>query len=213
MILTIFGATGMAGSRLLKQALAKGHTVKAFGRNVSNLIDADLAQDRFEAIKGYVFEEEDVLKAIKGSDAILSALGGDFTGKDKTRSLGLKNIVQQMHKANVDRIIALGGFGILNASEERLIIELPTYPSQYLPVGKEHLEAYNYLKDTDLKWTFVCSPDINDEEGDGHYVTNANYPPANDTGYIAAGTLAHFMLNEVEKNQYVKSRVGITEAP
>ena len=34
MTITIFGATGMVGKQLVQQALFKGHTVKAFGRNV-----------------------------------------------------------------------------------------------------------------------------------------------------------------------------------
>jgi putative NADH-flavin reductase len=212
MVITIFGATGIVGSQLLIQALAKGHTVKAFGRNVSNLIDADLAQEKFEAIKGYVFDEDDVFKAIKGSDAVLSALGGDVAGKDKTRSLGIKNVVKQMQKANVNRIVALGGFGILNSSEDTLIIDLPTYPTQYLPVGKEHLEAYNYLKESNLNWTFVCSPDIHDDKANGKYSTRADYPPEENKGYITSGNLAHFMVGELENNQFVKQRVGISNA-
>ena len=42
MVITIFGATGMVGTKLVAQALAKGFVVKAFGRNVENLIDTDI---------------------------------------------------------------------------------------------------------------------------------------------------------------------------
>ncbi len=65
MIITIFGATGQVGKRTVQQALAKGFTVKAFGRNVENWIDKDLHTDNFQAIKGHVFDEDDVLNAIK----------------------------------------------------------------------------------------------------------------------------------------------------
>jgi len=34
MTIIVFGATGMVGKQLVQQALFKGHTVKAFGRNV-----------------------------------------------------------------------------------------------------------------------------------------------------------------------------------
>jgi putative NADH-flavin reductase len=212
MKVTIFGATGMVGVRLVREALAKGHSVKAFGRNVSTLIDADIADDRFEAVKGYVFEEDDVYKAIKGADAVLSALGGDFTGNDKTRSIGIKNIVSQMKKANVERIIAVGGLGILQANEDTLIIDTPSYPAQYLAVGKEHLEAFKYLKESNLQWTFVCPPMIQDAEKQGEYVTNANYPPQPDSGHITAGNLAQFMITELEQNKYSQQRVGICNA-
>lgn len=212
MVITIFGATGMVGTRLVKQALAKGFVVKAFGRNVEKLIDLDIWEDKFEAIKGYVFDEDDVLNAIKGSAAVLSALGGDFTGVDKTRSLGIKNITEQMEVAGIKRIVAVGGLGVLNAPNGKLIIENPGYPSEYIPVGKEHLEAYNYLKQKNLQYTFVCAPDIKNKDGDGRYVTSANFPPAYNQNHISAGNLAEFMLSEVEANQYIQQKVGISDA-
>jgi len=39
MIITVFGATGQAGKRIVSMALAKGYTVRAFGRNIEGLID------------------------------------------------------------------------------------------------------------------------------------------------------------------------------
>ncbi|MBP9740985.1 MAG: NAD(P)H-binding protein, partial [Chitinophagaceae bacterium] len=38
MTISIFGATGMVGQQVVQQALALSHHVKAFGRNVDNLI-------------------------------------------------------------------------------------------------------------------------------------------------------------------------------
>ena len=94
MTLTIFGATGMVGKQLVKLALFKGYQVKAFGRNI---FTAGFAEDEnLQLIAGTLFDEEQVYDAVMGSDAVLSALGGGTDGTDKTRSLGMKNIVQQM---------------------------------------------------------------------------------------------------------------------
>lgn len=210
MIVTIFGATGMVGNRLVKTALAMGYTVKAFGRNIEKYIDEDLRNEKFEAIKGYVFDEKDVYKAIDGSDAVISALGGSFDGTDKTRSLGMKNILQQMQKTSVQRIIAIGGMGVLKDDEYEYLMNREDYPEMYLPVGNEHLQAYLQLKATNLHWTFVCPPDIKDEDATGSYITNAEYPPGPNHYRIAAGDLACFMLDELKKNEFVKLRVGIS---
>src|SRR5215467_1240825 len=113
MILTLFGATGKVGKRVVQMALASGNKVRAFGRNVEGFIDEDLRNQNFAAIKGYVFSSGDVFDAIKGCDAVLSALGGATDGTDKTRSLGMKNIIAQMEKTGVKRIIAVGGSGVL----------------------------------------------------------------------------------------------------
>lgn len=208
MNLIVFGATGTVGKQLVQQALFKGHYVKAFGRNVYT---TDFLETKnLQLIQGALFDEGEVYKAIKGCDAVLSALGGNFDGTDKTRTLGMKNIIAQMKKASVKRIIALGGMGILNADETTLLIDEEDYPPEFLPVGNEHRKAYELLKESGLDWTFVCSPDIINAGPTGSYITAADYPPVPNKVRINAGDLAMFMLNELEKNEYVKHRVGIS---
>jgi hypothetical protein len=207
MKLIVFGATGQVGLQLVKQALWRGHTVKAFGRNV---FDLELTDEKLERIKGALFDAGEVYDAIKDCDAVLSSIGGAFDGTDKARSLGIKNILTQMKKAGVKRIIALGGMGILNADEHHLLIDAKDYPPEYIPVGHEHRKAYEYLKASELEWTFVCSPDIINAGPTGHYITNKDYPPEPNRFRINAGDLAQFMLNELEKNDYLQTRVGIS---
>lgn len=207
MQIIVFGATGQVGTQLVKQALWRGHSVKAYGRNVYEM---DIENDKLEKIKAGLFDAADILHAIKGCDAVLSAIGGAFDGSDKARSLGMKTIVTQMQKAAVKRIVALGGLGILNFDEHSLIIDQKDYPEEYLPVGNEHRKAYESLKDSLLDWTFVCSPDIINDAPTGNYITAKDYPPQPNINRINAGDLAQFMLNELERNEFVKSRVGIS---
>lgn len=203
----VFGATGQVGLQLVKQALWRGYSVKAYGRNVYEM---DIENDKLEKIKGGLYDAADILRAIKGCDAVLSAIGGAFDGSDKARSLGMKTIVTQMEKAAVKRIVALGNLSILNFDENSLIIDQKDYPEEYLPVGNEHRKAYEHLKDSPLDWTFVCSPDIINEGPTGNYISNKDYPPQPNRNKINAGDLAQFMLNAVERNEFVKSRVGIS---
>lgn len=208
MTITIFGATGMVGKHLVKQALLMGHTVRAFGRNV---FTSNFAEDKkLHLIQGALFDAQEVLKAVRGSDAVLSALGGALDGSDKTRSLGIKNIVAQMEKANVKRLVAVGGLGVLSAPDETFIMDAETYPPEFIPVALEHLKAYNTLQASRLDWTFVGAPDIVDADVTGSFHTTADYPPTLNHHKIRAGDLAMFMLNELDKNEYIKKRVGIS---
>lgn len=208
MKLVIFGATGMVGKELVQQALFKNHHVKAFGRNV---FTTDYLQtEHLELVKGALFDEDEVFHAISGCDAVLSAIGGNADGSDKTRSLGIKNIIKQMQQAGVKRIVALGGLGILNAADAGLLIDQEDYPEKYKAVGLEHKKAYTMLEESGLDWTFVGSPDIIPAGATGSYVTNADYPPEANKYKINAGDLAMFMLNELEKNEYIQQRVGIS---
>lgn len=208
MNIIIFGATGTVGMYLVKQALYNGYKVKAYGRNV---FTTDMPKnDQLELVQGALFDEKQVYEAIKGCDAVLSALGGDSKGSDFTRSLGMKNIVAQMQKAGVQRIVAVGNMGLLNADEETIIMNKPEFPAIFLPVSKEHFKAYEFLKSSNLEWTFVCPPDIIDKEPTGDFITAADYPPTPNLNRINAGDLALFMLKEVEKKEYLHQRVGIS---
>lgn len=207
MQIIVFGATGQVGTQLVKQALWRGHSVKGYGRNVYEM---DIEDNKLEKIKGGLFDAGDILRALKGCDAVLSAIGGAFDGSDKARSLGMKTIVAQMQKAAVKRIVALGNVSILNFDEHSFILDQKDYPEEYLPVGNEHRKAYDALKDSPLDWTFVCSPDIINDGPTGNYITSKDFPPQPNLNRINAGDLAQFMLNELERNEFVKSRVGIS---
>jgi uncharacterized protein len=208
MKIIIFGATGMVGKELVKQALFNGDQVKAYGRNV--FTEGLPEDDQLELVQGALFDEGQVLKAIKGCDAVVSALGGAFDGNDKTRSLGMKNIALQMKKAGVKRIVAIGGLGVLNADTDHLLMEEEHFPPEYLAVSHEHLKALKHLQETDLEWTFVCPPNIINHGPTGSFTTNANYVPEVNNNAINAGDLALFMLKAIATNDYLRQKVGIS---
>ena len=204
----VFGATGMVGKQLVKQSLFKGYEVKAFGRNV---FTADMPKDdKLQLIPGALFDEGQVLKSLKDCDAVLSALGGAADGTDKTRSLGMKNIVQQMQKTGVKRIIAVGGIGVLNADEKTLLMEQENFPPEFMPISEEHKKALEYLKNSTLEWTFVCPPMIAEGDPTGIFTTQADYLPKPNKFRISSGDLSLFMLNELIKNEFVNKKVGIS---
>ena len=208
MKLIIFGATGMVGKQLVQQALFNKHHVKAFGRNVYTT--DYLETENLQLVQGALFDESEVYNAIKGCDAVISAIGGSMDGTDKTRTLGMKNIIKQMQKAGVKRIIGIGGLGVLNADENSMLVDKDDYPAEYKAVGLEHKKAYELLNESGLDWTFVCPPNIINEGPTGNYITKASYPPEPNNYKINAGDLAMFMLNELEKQEYIKQKVGIS---
>jgi len=208
MLLTIFGATGNVGKQLVKHALHQGHIVKAFGRNV---FTAKFEEDKnLHLVQGALFDEDQVYKAIKGSNAVLSALGGAFDGTDKSRSLGVKNIISQMEKAGVKRIIAVGGKGILEGGEGEMIMEDPSFPKQFMPVSIEHFKAYEFLKASNLDWTFIGAPDLVESDATGIYKTASDSMPTNTKHKINTGDLAQFIINELKNNAFVRMRAGIS---
>jgi putative NADH-flavin reductase len=207
MKIVVFGATGMVGKHFTEAALANRHTVRAFGRNVFDVFSHN--RSYLELVKGGVFSHDDVEAAIRGCDAVVSVLGGAADGVDKTRSLGMKTIVESMQSVGIQRIVGLGGVGVLQAAEDRLVYEMPTFPEQFKPVSIEHRYAWEHLSKSSLDWTFVCPGMISDEDASGEFTTNADHPAAG-KGTIRAGDLAAFMLHELTDGKYLKCRVGIS---
>ncbi|MFY8024228.1 MAG: NAD(P)-dependent oxidoreductase [Sediminibacterium sp.] len=210
MHITVFGATGQVGKRIVQQALNNGFQVTAFGRNVESLIDQDNLNENLTAQKGYLFDEKDVAKAIEKADVIFSVLGGSSDGSDKTRSLGMKQIITQMQKKGKKRIIALGGMGVLNAEDNTLLLHADDYPEEYLAVGMEHLKAFELLLESNLDWSFFCPADIHDKDETGIYITSINYAPDPNHFRINAGDLAMAMLKAAINQEYIQQRVGIS---
>lgn len=210
MYITVFGATGQVGKRIVQQALNNGFQVTAFGRNVESLIDQDNLNENLTAQKGYLFDEKDVAKAIDKADVIFSVLGGSSDGSDKTRSLGMKQIITQMQKKGKKRIIALGGMGVLNAEDNTLLLHADDYPEEYLAVGMEHLKAFELLLESNLDWSFFCPADIHDKDETGIYITSINYAPDPNHFRINAGDLAMAMLKAAINQEYIQQRVGIS---
>jgi uncharacterized protein len=211
MKITVFGATGLMGNELVKQALLAGHHVVAYGRNVHELISLEeLKMGQLTLHKGGMFDQDLVEKAIENADAVVSALGGGTDGLDKTRSLGMKHIIAAMKKHKVGRIIGIGGMGILDSTEaDKMLFETENFPPQFVPVSQEHLEAFLQLKASDLQYSFVCPPMIKDAEATGVYKTEINTMPTGNFS-ITKGDLAMYMLKIIPDQSLIGCKVGIS---
>ena len=206
MEIVIFGATGRVGRHLVSQALLRDLNVRAFGRNVHQLPDKD---SRLDLVKGAVFDEKDVLDVVRGCNAVLTSMDGNLTGNDKTLSLGTKNIIAQMKKAGVQRIVALSSQAILNAPEGGLLLERKDFPEEFIHMALEHQQAWQYLKASGLTWTLVCAPKIEEGDPTGKFIAEADFFPEDAHSQIYSGDLALFMLEVLEKDRYPNQRVGV----
>lgn len=72
MRLLIFGANGKTGRQLVEQSLAQGHAVTAFVRNPAKL---NVTHPNLKIARGDILNYDLVDRAVRGQDAVLSALG------------------------------------------------------------------------------------------------------------------------------------------
>ena len=202
MNIIIFGATGKAGSQLVKRALEKGHKVTAFVRDTTKF---SLIHPNLKVVQGDAMSQDSVSNAIKGHEAVINALSAVDHAH---RMVYITHIINAMRIHKVKRIMAMGGIGALQASEHLKVYETATFPREYVEVTQAHIRVLDALQTSRLDFTFVCPPFIQDGERTGNYNSQNSYPTPGWT--IQSGDLADFMICELENGDFIGTKVGVS---
>jgi putative NADH-flavin reductase len=206
MRILIFGSTGRTGRYLIQYALEEGYEVTAFARIPDSIT---FHHPRLRVFQGDATREEDVEAAFaSGQDAVLFAVGTDL-GQTNIRQTAMNHIIAAMQKYHVRRLVGIGGMGILQASEDKMIFQSDDFPKEYLPVSQDHYAAWQALERSGLDYTFICPPNIPDGPFTGKYTVQDTYPP-DGKFLIDTADLAHFMVKEISNAAHIGKRVGIT---
>ena len=102
--LTIFGASGGTGRKLVEQALAAGQDVEAVVRDPGSLV---VQHPRFSMAVADVLDPRAIEASVADADAVLSALGPRKGGSADITAAGVASILQAMKATGVRRIVAI----------------------------------------------------------------------------------------------------------
>jgi uncharacterized protein YbjT (DUF2867 family) len=106
----IVGATGGTGRQLVEQALERGHLVTALARDPSAL---RVEHPRLTVVRGDVLDYLAVEAAVRGQDAVLSALGHKrFFYPTRILSEGTRNLLRALETHGVRRFVCETALGI-----------------------------------------------------------------------------------------------------
>jgi putative NADH-flavin reductase len=214
MKVVLYGATGMIGSRVLKELLSRGHVVTAVLRDPSKLG----AQNNLTIVKGDMLDADDVAKVAKGSDVVVSSYAppagpqGPLPDKLHLLAEATKALVAGVRRAGAPRIIVVGGAGSLEISPGLEIVDSPGFPEAYKGIALAHRDAKNVLRDSDLNWTYF-SPAMMIQPGErtGKFRLGKDSLLSDDKGNssISAEDYAIALVDEVEQGRHTKQRFTI----
>ena len=215
MRVVLYGATGMIGSRILKELLSRGHTVTAVLRDPAKLA----AQPNLTAEKGDILDPDSVARLSKGSDVIVSAyappaIPGQGPDPAKVSLLvdAAKSLIAAAKRAGAPRIIMVGGAGSLEVAPGLQVVDAPGFPDAYKPVVLAHREAFYELRKTEMNWTYF-SPAMTIQPGQrtGKFRLGRNELLKDDKGQslISAEDYAVALVDEVEQGRHTKQRFTI----
>ncbi len=152
MKVAVFAASGRTGRHMTKIALKRGHRVVAFVRDKNKL---DIEHKNLEVCVGNMFNLEDVEKAVKGQDAILSAIGASKLKETDTILRGTKSIVIAMKKHDVKRIVAMSSMGVGDSWQYQPLFSRAMLKLVLHRQFKDHGRQEEMLKSSGLDWTAV----------------------------------------------------------
>ncbi len=201
----ILGATGRVGSNIINLALKDSAEVTALARDLNRI---EIHHERLRVIEGNVLNENDIKKAIEGSNIVISALGTDQNG---TLAKSMPQIIKQMEEAGVHKIITIGTAGILQARANPNLYRFQSTESKRktTTAAEDHLAAYKVLSNSNnLCWTVVCPTHLIDGEATEVYRIEKDILPEGGSK-ITVGDTAHFAWDLCKKNIYENRRVGI----
>ena len=197
MKIAIYGATGMIGSRLVAEALTRGHDVTGITRSGGDLPSGATA------VRGDAGDAAIAKRAAAEADVIVSSIGPSRTGGDRREYLAqVRNLAETLGDA---RLLVVGGAGSLLVGGQRLIDD-PAFPEAYLAEARIAAESLEYLRGLGegTDWTYVSpAPVIAPGERTGAYKLAADSPAGES---ISAEDYAVALLDEIENPRHRRQR-------
>ncbi|MGW8428193.1 NAD(P)-dependent oxidoreductase [Peribacillus simplex] len=204
----IIGASGKAGSLILKEALTRGHDVTAIVRDEAKI-----------QIQGASVLEKDVfdlkLEDIKGFDVIVNAFGAAPGGEHLHVEAG-KILIEAMKGAPQTKLIVVGGAGSLFVDEAKTIrvLDTPEFPKEYFATAYNQSKNLGDLQNaTGIQWTFISPSAFFDPQGNrtGRYTLGKDNLLVNSKGesYVSYADFALAVLDEIENPQHINQRFTV----
>jgi putative NADH-flavin reductase len=207
MKIAIVGASGKAGSLILKEAVSRGHNVTAIVRNASKLQDQNTA-----VIEKDVFDL--TADDVTAFDVVINAFGAPL-GEEQAHVDAGHALIEAL-KGTKTRLVVVGGAGSLFVDENKTVrlIDTPEFPDFVKPTAKGQGRNLEELLETnDLTWTFVSPSAVFDAEGKrtGSYQSGKDHLLVNSKGesYISYADFAIAVVDEVENPKHLNERFTV----
>lgn len=200
MKIALIGATGRAGSEILKELIRRGHAVTAIVRNPEKVpFGANVTPK-----KGDVFDKAGLTELLKGHDAVISAV--HFLQSDP------QILIDAVKASGVKRYLVVGGAGSLEVAPGIALVTTPNFPAEYKAEATKGGDFLALLRqEKDLDWTFL-SPSALFFEGPrtGTFRLGKDQLLSNDKGSsISFADYAIALADEIEKPAHSRQRFTV----
>ncbi|WP_321391987.1 NAD(P)-dependent oxidoreductase [Emcibacter sp.] len=211
MKITIFGAGGDVGSRLVSETLTRGHDVTAVLRTPASI--GKIPQGANVSIAD-VADTEQIARLVKSQDLVISAVRPP-EGQEKDMVGLTASVLKACSTAGV-RVLVVGGAASLKLSDRPgyTVLTAPGFlPDEYKPIALASQAQFELcMADSDVDVTYMCPPAML-EPGErlGHYRTGGDTLLTNEDGdsRISMEDFAVALLDEAERPRHKGGRFTV----
>ncbi|WP_040777360.1 NAD(P)-dependent oxidoreductase [Nocardia pneumoniae] len=219
----VFGATGVIGSRVVTEALQRGHRVTAFTRDAAR-IPAERGQETWEVADW--LNADSIAAAIADLDVVVSAVNAghgipDTIANASNFVVGAQAMVAALNRHPRVRLIAVGGAGSLEVAPgvqlldtgddfTRILTEALDVPAEYAEVVRALRDALNVYRQSNRNWTYLSpsSGRINPGARTGRFRIGGDQLLVGGAD-ISAEDVALALLDEVEQPRFIQRRFTV----
>lgn len=211
MKVTLFGATGKTGRYLIDEGLKRGMYITVFARS-----NSPFQHPHVRVVCGDLTDQDLLREAIRGADAVLSALGP--TSPQHPRSLPItkatETIISAMKQENVKRLIAVStgtapdpgdGFD-LKVWLPALLIRF-ALPSSY----RDIIHLASTIRASGLDWTMVRVAILKSKPASGQLNVGL-YGHSRHSLTVSREDVAVFMFDQMSNRGFINQAPGISSA-
>jgi putative NADH-flavin reductase len=202
----LLGANGHTGSQVIDLALGRFHEVTAFVRSPQKITRP---HPRLKVVRGDPRAVEQLAEAVPGHDAVISALGVRPPLAFRPHTLVqdcAASTIEAMQRTGVNRLVLVSAAVLFpgHGAFFTFFRWLLTYIRRDLGAAEEIVRAAS------LDWTIARPPRLT-AGSEERYRTERDALPS--AGYsLSFRALAAFLLDAVERHNYVRETVGLASA-
>lgn len=200
MRITVFGASGKVGSRVVELALRRGYLVTA----VVHSQDLFVPSNNLLVQRGDIYNMDDVAKSLRGTTAVISCLGSWGTAAKDVLSSAMRAVIPAMEEQGIGRIVTLTGNAAAAPGQKIsrghagwLGALKPLGAGKVFRDGEEHMRL---LANSRLDWTAIRSPIMNNLGGSS-YVLDKRPTPLWAT--VSRLSVATALLDQLDSDEFL----------
>ncbi|ARM90845.1 putative NADH-flavin reductase [Rhizobium leguminosarum] len=204
----VLGATGPTGRHIVSQAVSRGYDVTVLVRSPEKAAGMKGAK----IIVGDARDENVLRRAVKGRDAVISALGTPASPFREVTllSTATRAFVSAMKAERVSRLVTVTGMGAGDsAGHGGFLFDKLIFPLLLRKVYADKNRQEDIIKGSDLNWTIVRPSILNNKSGRTTIQTLTDLTQFRG-GSISRENVATFVLDQVTTDQWLHKSPLIT---